>query len=151
MLFGDTAQETSERSRAACAQGFHAVKFCWGPFGRGSVDTDADQLQVAREGAWFRRIGVRRCRTDMGRRCGSRSHPHSCAESNPPSLAGRTVPDWRSGVLRSTIRRAVLKLDSPEGKVHTTSYVAPSDRLWKGRIHSGQLRSHRWHRSGKGE
>lgn len=49
-LFGDTAHETLEKSKAACAQGFRAVKFGWGPFGRGSVETDADQLQAAREG-----------------------------------------------------------------------------------------------------
>ena len=50
MLFGDTADQTLEKSKAACAQGFRAVKFGWGPFGRGSVETDADQLQAAREG-----------------------------------------------------------------------------------------------------
>jgi L-alanine-DL-glutamate epimerase-like enolase superfamily enzyme len=50
MLFGETAQETLQRSKAACAQGFRAVKFGWGPFGRGSAQTDADQLQAAREG-----------------------------------------------------------------------------------------------------
>jgi L-alanine-DL-glutamate epimerase-like enolase superfamily enzyme len=50
MLFGDTAQQTLDRSRRACAQGFHAVKFGWGPFGRGTLDNDRDQLQAAREG-----------------------------------------------------------------------------------------------------
>jgi L-alanine-DL-glutamate epimerase-like enolase superfamily enzyme len=49
-LFGETAQETLEKSRTVRAQGFHAIKFGWGPFGRGSVDTDADQLHAAREG-----------------------------------------------------------------------------------------------------
>ncbi len=50
MLFGDSAQETLEKSRAARAQGFQAVKFGWGPFGRGAIDSDADQLHAAREG-----------------------------------------------------------------------------------------------------
>ena len=50
MLFGNTAQETLERSRAACVRGFRAVKFGWGPFGKSSVKADADQLQAAREG-----------------------------------------------------------------------------------------------------
>jgi L-alanine-DL-glutamate epimerase-like enolase superfamily enzyme len=50
MLFGDTAQETLEKSRAARSLGFQAVKFGWGPFGRGSIEADADQLQAAREG-----------------------------------------------------------------------------------------------------
>lgn len=50
LLFGDTAQETLDKSKAARAQGFRAVKFGWGPFGRGSVNTDTDQLHAAREG-----------------------------------------------------------------------------------------------------
>ncbi len=50
MLFGDTAEDTLERSKGACAQGFRAVKFGWGPFGRSSVEADADQLHAAREG-----------------------------------------------------------------------------------------------------
>lgn len=50
MLFGETAQETLEKSSAARGQGFHAAKFGWGPFGRGSIDTDSDQLHAAREG-----------------------------------------------------------------------------------------------------
>jgi L-alanine-DL-glutamate epimerase-like enolase superfamily enzyme len=50
MLFGDTAQATLEKSRFARAQRFRAVKFGWGPFGRESVEKDADQLRAAREG-----------------------------------------------------------------------------------------------------
>jgi L-alanine-DL-glutamate epimerase-like enolase superfamily enzyme len=50
MLFGNSPQETLERSRAARSKGFRAVKFGWGPFGKSSVKADADQLQAAREG-----------------------------------------------------------------------------------------------------
>jgi L-alanine-DL-glutamate epimerase-like enolase superfamily enzyme len=50
MLFGDSAQDTLEKSRSARAQRFRAVKFGWGPFGRDSVEKDADQLRAAREG-----------------------------------------------------------------------------------------------------
>jgi L-alanine-DL-glutamate epimerase-like enolase superfamily enzyme len=50
MLFGDTAQETLEKGRAARAQGFRAAKFGWGPIGLGSVQDDADQFMAAREG-----------------------------------------------------------------------------------------------------
>ena len=50
MLFGDTPEETFERSKAAGARGFRAVKFGWGSFGRSSIEADADQLQAAREG-----------------------------------------------------------------------------------------------------
>ena len=49
-LFGQTPQATLELARAARAQRFRAVKFGWGPFGRGSVSADADQVNAAREG-----------------------------------------------------------------------------------------------------
>jgi L-alanine-DL-glutamate epimerase-like enolase superfamily enzyme len=49
MLFGDTPQETFDRCRKAHDAGFRAVKCGWGPFGRGSVKQDADQIVAARE------------------------------------------------------------------------------------------------------
>lgn len=49
-LFGATPQLTLEAARAARAKGFTAVKFGWGPIGRGSVEDDADQFHAAREG-----------------------------------------------------------------------------------------------------
>jgi len=49
-LFGDTPQETLEKARAQRTRGFAAVKFGWGPFGHGSVRTDAEHLAAAREG-----------------------------------------------------------------------------------------------------
>jgi L-alanine-DL-glutamate epimerase-like enolase superfamily enzyme len=49
-LFGDTPAETLEGARRATAQGFRAVKFGWGPFGRGTVKDDEDHLAAAREG-----------------------------------------------------------------------------------------------------
>lgn len=49
-LFGDTPQETLDLCRIARKSGFKAVKCGWGPFGRGSVKEDADQLAAAREG-----------------------------------------------------------------------------------------------------
>jgi L-alanine-DL-glutamate epimerase-like enolase superfamily enzyme len=49
LLFGDTPQQTLEQCRKACNAGFRAVKCGWGPFGRGSVQQDADQLIAARE------------------------------------------------------------------------------------------------------
>jgi L-alanine-DL-glutamate epimerase-like enolase superfamily enzyme len=50
MLFGDSAQDTLRKSRDARNRGFRAIKVGWGPFGRGAVETDEDQLQAAREG-----------------------------------------------------------------------------------------------------
>lgn len=49
-LFGDTPQETLERGRRARAEGFRAVKFGWGPIGRGALQTDVDHFVAAREG-----------------------------------------------------------------------------------------------------
>ena len=50
VLFGDTPQETLEKGRAAARSGFRAAKFGWGPYGRGTVQQDADQVRAAREG-----------------------------------------------------------------------------------------------------
>ncbi|ACQ78389.1 Mandelate racemase/muconate lactonizing protein [Beutenbergia cavernae DSM 12333] len=50
LLFGDTPDETLSRARSATERGFRAVKFGWGPFGEGTPEADADQLQAAREG-----------------------------------------------------------------------------------------------------
>jgi L-alanine-DL-glutamate epimerase-like enolase superfamily enzyme len=49
-LFGQTAEETRALCRKAKEAGFRAVKCGWGPFGRGSLKDDRDQLQAAREG-----------------------------------------------------------------------------------------------------
>jgi L-alanine-DL-glutamate epimerase-like enolase superfamily enzyme len=50
VLFGDTPAETLAKARDACARGFRAAKFGWGPFGQGTVQADDDQLAAAREG-----------------------------------------------------------------------------------------------------
>lgn len=50
VLFGDTPGQTLDKARAVRQRGFRAAKFGWGPFGRGSVQADADQLAAAREG-----------------------------------------------------------------------------------------------------
>lgn len=49
-LFGDTPQQTLEKARQVRADGYTAAKFGWGPYGRGSVQADADQVHAAREG-----------------------------------------------------------------------------------------------------
>ena len=51
VLFGDTPQETLEKARQMQAKGFRAMKFGWGPFGRGSLQADIDQVMAAREGS----------------------------------------------------------------------------------------------------
>jgi len=50
LLFGDTPQETLEKARWAQSGGFQAAKFSWGPFGRGTLRADIDQVLAAREG-----------------------------------------------------------------------------------------------------
>lgn len=49
-LFGDDAQETYEKARRANDEGYCAVKFGWGPYGRGSVEADDEQIHAARAG-----------------------------------------------------------------------------------------------------
>ncbi|CAL1521541.1 mandelate racemase/muconate lactonizing enzyme family protein [Chitinophaga sp. MM2321] len=49
-LFGATAEETFEKAKKTQAAGYKAVKFGWGPFGKGSLETDAAHLTAAREG-----------------------------------------------------------------------------------------------------
>jgi L-alanine-DL-glutamate epimerase-like enolase superfamily enzyme len=50
VLFGDTPEITFEKACTERQAGYRAVKFGWGPFGRGSVEDDARQLRAAREG-----------------------------------------------------------------------------------------------------
>jgi len=50
VLFGDTAQETLDKARTIRRQGYRAAKFGWGPFGKGEVEDDVDQVLAAREG-----------------------------------------------------------------------------------------------------
>jgi L-alanine-DL-glutamate epimerase-like enolase superfamily enzyme len=50
LLFGDAPQETLEKARRARADGFRAVKFGWGPFGRAGLQADVEQVTAAREG-----------------------------------------------------------------------------------------------------
>jgi L-alanine-DL-glutamate epimerase-like enolase superfamily enzyme len=49
-LFGDDPQTTLGGAQAVARAGFRAAKFGWGPYGRGTVEADADQVHAAREG-----------------------------------------------------------------------------------------------------
>jgi L-alanine-DL-glutamate epimerase-like enolase superfamily enzyme len=49
-LFGDDPQTTFQRAQAVARSGIRAAKFGWGPYGRGSVKEDAEQVAAAREG-----------------------------------------------------------------------------------------------------
>ena len=50
VLFGDEPQETLAKARTIRTEGYRAAKFGWGPYGRGTVEADADQVAAAREG-----------------------------------------------------------------------------------------------------
>ncbi|GAA5224920.1 mandelate racemase/muconate lactonizing enzyme family protein [Membranihabitans marinus] len=50
MLFGDTPAETYAKARTGRSQGFKAVKFGWGPIGKGSAQLDTEHFRAAREG-----------------------------------------------------------------------------------------------------
>jgi len=49
-LFGDQPQETLHKAQIARSNGYQAIKFGWGPFGKGSLQDDIDQVVAAREG-----------------------------------------------------------------------------------------------------
>jgi L-alanine-DL-glutamate epimerase-like enolase superfamily enzyme len=49
-LFGDDPQTTFQRAQAVARSRIRAAKFGWGPYGRGSVKEDAEQVAAAREG-----------------------------------------------------------------------------------------------------
>lgn len=55
-LFGDDPQVTFERAQAVARAGIRAAKFGWGPYGHGSVELDAQHVEVAREGLGAERI-----------------------------------------------------------------------------------------------
>lgn len=49
-LFGDAPQATYRQAQRVARAGFKAAKFGWGPYGRGTVQQDDDQVRAAREG-----------------------------------------------------------------------------------------------------
>lgn len=49
-LFGDTPEETLRLGQQTVGDGYTAAKFGWGPFGRGSLEEDIEQVMAAREG-----------------------------------------------------------------------------------------------------
>jgi len=49
-LFGDDPQKTLRAARRVASAGFKAAKFGWGPYGRGTIKQDGDQVRAAREG-----------------------------------------------------------------------------------------------------
>ncbi len=49
-LFGDTPEQTYEKACASKQSGYRAVKFGWGPIGRGTADEDAAHFRAARAG-----------------------------------------------------------------------------------------------------
>jgi L-alanine-DL-glutamate epimerase-like enolase superfamily enzyme len=49
-LFGDTPAETGQKARQSRQQGFRAVKFGWGVYGRSTFEADRAQVEAAREG-----------------------------------------------------------------------------------------------------
>ena len=88
-LFGDSPAQTYQLASEARAQNFRAVKFGWGPIGRGDLQTDNDHFHAAREGlgkdallmvdvgqifaeTWMQRPTVCLCCSRLGR-CGSKN------------------------------------------------------------------------------
>ena len=48
-LFGNTPEETFQKAKHSLAEGYKAVKFGWGPFGKGTAKEDESHLMAARE------------------------------------------------------------------------------------------------------
>jgi L-alanine-DL-glutamate epimerase-like enolase superfamily enzyme len=124
MLFGDVPQETLEKSRSARNRGFHAVKFGWGPFGRGSIETDIDHLQAAREGLGPEGVVC----VDAGQIWGNDVEG---AATRIPALEAIRLIGWKS---RSKLalcspthdcQRAVLESGSREEKTRTITRWPP--------------------------
>lgn len=83
-LFGDAPQETMDKARSVRAQGYAAAKFGWGPFGKGTLEADAEQVIAAREGlgedgvllidagtVWKEDVGAARARLKVLQDCGA--------------------------------------------------------------------------------
>jgi L-alanine-DL-glutamate epimerase-like enolase superfamily enzyme len=49
-LFGDTPAQTYQQAVESRRQNFRAVKFGWGPIGRGDLQSDIEHFEAAREG-----------------------------------------------------------------------------------------------------
>jgi len=49
-LFGDDPQATYRKAKQVRQDGYKAAKFGWGPYGRGAIKPDEDQVRAAREG-----------------------------------------------------------------------------------------------------
>src|SRR2546423_1171570 len=49
-LFGNDPEATLRKAQQVARAGYRAAKFGWGPYGRGTVKEDAEQVQAAREG-----------------------------------------------------------------------------------------------------
>lgn len=49
-LFGNTPHDTFILAKQILAQGYQAVKFGWGPFGKGNLQADIDHIMAARQG-----------------------------------------------------------------------------------------------------
>jgi len=92
-LFGETPQQTYELAANARRDQFRAVKFGWGPIGRGELKTDLEHFAAAREGLGKDSLLM----VDVGQIFGE----------NVEAAAARDTPgnhspgDWRSVAFRS--------------------------------------------------
>ena len=148
-LFGDTAQETLEFCRAAREAGFRAVKCGWGPFGRGTLQDDADQLAAAREGIGpdgILLIDAGQIWNDGCRRGGG-----------APAAAGRRQGDLAGGAVQRQRLRGLWRageaaeLGEAGGRRGGAQHLhgEAHHRYRQGRLHPDRLRPHRRHRAGE--
>jgi L-alanine-DL-glutamate epimerase-like enolase superfamily enzyme len=83
-LFGADPHATFHKAQQVVTCGYRAAKFGWGPYGRGTVKQDCDQVQAAREGlgseavllvdagtVWVDNVGLARQRLPALQKCGA--------------------------------------------------------------------------------
>jgi L-alanine-DL-glutamate epimerase-like enolase superfamily enzyme len=112
-LFGDQPEETLAKAHQLRADGWRAVKFGWGPIGRGSVSDDEAHVRAAREGlgdapmlmvdagtVWQEDVASAALRLDVLKECGVtwleepfvsgalRAYHELAQQAGPVALAG---------------------------------------------------------------
>ena len=118
-----SATRRRRRWRAAArrgATGFRAVKFGWGPFGRGTLADDADHLDAAREGLGPDGILL----VDAGQIFGEdvEAAAARCRRSRQPARPGsRSLSTPAPRRLRRARRRAAPRSSSPAARPRTMS------------------------------
>ena len=97
-------QQTMAGARAARASGFRAVKFGWGPIGRGTAAADAEHFHAAREGMGADGILLVDAGQVWGEDVEAAAARLPALEAAGRSVAGGAVPRERTGLMQGAGR-----------------------------------------------